>query len=369
MKICYLGNIQSIHMQRWANFFADRGHDVTIITWHPKNASACVHPNIRIRRIWFPPHSFLRYGALLELFFIIHQVKPEIIHAHYVGHFGILASLYKKITGFTPIFMTAWGSDILIDAKDSKLRLIQKALVRADLITCDALHMKKTMEELGIEGKKIHIIYFGTDTKKFALSSKNNSVRTKYGILNEPVIISLRSLEPIYDIATLIRATSLIKKEFPNVKVIIGGKGSLESDLKQLSMDLGVSDNIIFAGFIQSDELPTYITSADVYVSTSLSDAGLAASTAEAMACGIPVVITDFGNNSEWVTDGKGGYLFPPHDHTALAKALITLIKDEEKCKSFGLINHQIIEERNNYYTEMKKVEDLYQLLKEEKNA
>jgi glycosyltransferase involved in cell wall biosynthesis len=348
-------------MQRWVNFFAEQGHEISTITWHPPDAGAYVHPNIRIHRFRFPPHSVLRYGALLELILIIRKEKPDIIHAHYIGSFGVLASLYKKITGFSPVFMTAWGSDILIEAKGANQDSVTQALARADLITCDAIHMKDAMVKLGAQESKIQIIYFGTDIKKFVPDSADKSVREKFGISTEPVIISLRSFEPIYDIATLIRAIPQIKDPFPDVRIILGGRGSLESELRNLAMDLGVMDSIIFAGFIQSNELPAYFASADVYVSTSLSDAGLAASTAEAMACGLPVVISDFGENREWVEHGNGGFLFPLGDHNALAAGIVPLLADDQLRIRFGRKNRQIIEERNNYYIEMEKVRKLYE--------
>ncbi len=101
----------------------------------------------------------------------------------------------------------------------------------------------------------------------------------------------------------------------------------------------------------------------DVYVSTSLSDAGIDASTAEAMACGLPVVVTDVADNKKWVDNGVNGFVVPVKDPKSLAEKIIYLLQNEDIRKKFGKINRKIIEERNNYYKEMKKMEDIYKEL------
>jgi len=100
-----------------------------------------------------------------------------------------------------------------------------------------------------------------------------------------------------------------------------------------------------------------------VYVSTSLSDAGLAASTAEAMACELPVIITDFGANAEWIQDGKNGFLVPMKNSKSLADKIIVLLKDKNLREKFGKKGRQLIKERLDYDTEMSKMERIYEEL------
>jgi glycosyltransferase involved in cell wall biosynthesis len=103
----------------------------------------------------------------------------------------------------------------------------------------------------------------------------------------------------------------------------------------------------------------------DVYVSTSLSDAGIAASTAEAMACGLPVIVTDVADNRDWVEDGDNGFVIPVKSPKLLAEKIIYLLKNENIRKKFGKSGRKIIEERNNYYKEMEKMENIYEKLME----
>jgi len=363
MRICYLGNAASIHTLRWAKYFAERGWKVDLITWHPPGKDAEINANIDVHRILFPPHYIARYGALLEIALLLRKIRPDIIHAHYLGHFGILAGLYGRLSGFSPIVLTVWGSDVVIETIGWKRWLIKHALERADLITCDADHMVERLVALGANREKIELIYFGTDTHKFSPGQGGKKLKEKLGILNSPVIISLRSLKPLYDVESLIKAIPLVIREVPKAKFVIADDGKQKEYLNNLAISLGISENIRFVGFISSDELPQYLNMADIYVSTSLSDAGLAASTAEAMACGLPVVITDFGDNRKWVEDGVNGFIVPLRDPETLASRIIYLLRNKDDRIKFGWVNRQIIEERNNYEKEMKKVAELYETL------
>ncbi len=79
------------------------------------------------------------------------------------------------------------------------------------------------------------------------------------------------------------------------------------------------------------------------------------------MACGLPVVITRFGDNEKWVTDGEGGFVIPPGEPGILAERLIYLLKNQEVRRRFGQVNRRTIEEKNNYHKEMAQVDRLYQ--------
>jgi len=74
-------------------------------------------------------------------------------------------------------------------------------------------------------------------------------------------------------------------------------------------------------------------------------------------------VITDTGDNKEWVKDGENGFIVPVKSPKRLAEKIIYLLKNEEKRKTFGKISRKIIENKNNYYLEMAKVEEIYKQL------
>ena len=339
-------------------YFADRGHDVHLVTFDKTEEIEGV--NVQNLRYF----SKLAYPfRIIEVEKAVKKIDPDLLHAHYITHHGT----YGALTGFRPFVVTAYGSDVLIDPEKSLIKkyAVRYVLRKADLITCDAEHMREAMRRLGAVPEKISLINFGIDTRKFSPSEKSEKLRAELGIYDSPTVISLRNLNPLYDIESLIKSIPFVLKEIPESKFVIAGRGSEETKLKELAKSLGVSGNTKFVGFIPNDELPQYLTSMNVYVSTALSDAGISACTAEAMACGLPVIITDVADNKKWVEDGVNGFIVPIKDPKSLAERIIYLLKNEHVRMKFGKISRKIIEERNDYYKEMGKMESIYEELAE----
>jgi glycosyltransferase involved in cell wall biosynthesis len=235
------------------------------------------------------------------------------------------------------------------------------ALRAADLLTCDAAHMQRAMMEMGVEEKKIARINFATDLQLFKPGPTSAALKERLGIAGSPVVISTRDLRKIYNVETLIEAVPLVLRRHGGTKFVILGSGPEGPRLKALAEALGVAQSVRFAGRVPPDDLPEYLRMADIYVSTSRSDAGLASSTAEAMACELPVIITDFGDNRDWVTDGENGFVISIADVAGLAERINVLLEDERMRRLFGGRNRRIIAERSYYGTEMKKMEALFQ--------
>jgi glycosyltransferase involved in cell wall biosynthesis len=359
MKLCFLAGADSIHSKKWIQYFADKGHEIHWISLTPNYYGDI--QNLRlylVRKILFKPIDLLI--NILQVRNLIKKIQPDILHAHYAGKNGLIGAL----SNFHPYVLTPWGSDVLISAKSKKKGfLVRFALGKTDLITCDADHIRNTLMTFGIPLSKIRIVYFGVDTHKFCPGPRNEELSNSLGVSHYKVVISLRSLESIYDIETLIKASQIVLDAIPKTKFLILGRGSQEQYLRQLSHKLGVMENVCFVGMVSNDELPEYLRLADVYVSTSLSDAGIAASTAEAMASGLPVVTTNTGENEKWINDEENGYLIPVKNPQILADKIIHLLKEENSRRIFAKNNRQRIEERNNYHKEMAKMENMYREL------
>jgi len=364
LTICYLGTAGSIHTVKWAEYFANKGHKVHLISYDDfrdkKSEKIILH--LIGRKI---PINLWRINTLINLPLalsqtkkLIKEIRPDIIHAHYVTSYGHLAAL----TGFKPIIMTGWGSDILVEPKKSIISRIavKYALKRSALITCDAEHMKKAIIKLGGDSCKIKVIRFGIDTGKFFRKDKNEKLQEKLGTLGILTVISLRRPAPIYNLETLIRAIPSVIKEFPDVKFLIAGEGSEKERLKKMAEELNIIKNVLFIGEILNDALPDYLNISDVYVSTSLSDAGISSSTAEAMACGLPVIVTDSGENKNWINDGESGFIIPVKSPEILSEKIIYLLKNPKKMENFGENARKMIIENNDYCNEMTKMEKLY---------
>jgi glycosyltransferase involved in cell wall biosynthesis len=148
-------------------------------------------------------------------------------------------------------------------------------------------------------------------------------------------------------------------ESFKNVQFWVVGDGVERKYLEDLSKELKVDKHIKFLGRIDNDKMPEILNSSDIYVSTSLSDS-MAISNLEAMGCGLPVIISGIGDNSEWVQDNKNGFLFHAKDYRALTKEIVHLLKNPDLRKEFGLINRKIVQKAD-YYKQMENMEKIYE--------
>jgi glycosyltransferase involved in cell wall biosynthesis len=349
-------------MKKWVSWFVKRGHDVYFITDSlAKIDGVKIYPIYGGKR-----NSILNFiKKIKQTRIIVKKIKPDILHAHNAFGYGTFGAFAK----FHPLVISPWGSDILIEAQNSFLtRLVVKyALKKADLITCDGENTIEKMKEMGINPKKIHKIYHGIDPEQFSPSRKDYKLKDKLGIGNSPVILSTRNLDKIYDVETLVKSIPSITKKFPNAKILIAGElahpEKMEFDyldhLKDIAKNLNVIDNVKFVGVIPHDDLANYLTMADVYVSTSLSDGGIALSTLEAMSCESAMVVTDVANNSKWIKDGENGFLIPVKSPDKLAEKVNYLLEHKDVGRKFGETSRNLVKEKQNYEKEMEKAEKL----------
>jgi glycosyltransferase involved in cell wall biosynthesis len=170
-------------------------------------------------------------------------------------------------------------------------------------------------------------------------------------------ILSNRKLEPLYDVATLIKSIPLVIEQIPKeVRFIILGEGSHKDHLVDLARKLKIEKYVEFKGMVTRDELLEYYRDSDVYVSTSLSDS-TSVSLLEAMNFGLIPIVTDIFGNREWIQDQRNGFLFPPSDSEALAEKIIHVVNEFRHGERFRKENEAIIRERAVWEENMKNVE------------
>ena len=353
MRICYLAGPKSVHARRWVKYFSEKGYDVHLICYtHHIGSSSLGNVKIhtikefhfQIRIISFLINLLL---ASIQIKKIIKKINPDIIHAHYVSGYGFLSAFIR----YRPIIISAWGSDVLIVPKKSRLSklAITYILKKADLITSVANHITDTLVELGADRKKIITFPMGVDPKQFNQDIKPILRNTQH------VVISTRSLNPIYNVELLIRAIPFVVHKISNIKFIIIGEGKQKEELLKLTKRLRVEDYTEFLGALSHDELPRYLISSEVYVSTSLSD-GASVSLLEAMACGCFPVVMDIPANREWIIDGKNGFI-TSNNPNLLAKKIINAIENRALREFAKIKNANIIKKRALWEKNMEKME------------
>lgn len=344
--------------------FRQRGYNISLIT----DSSAWIAPKTNMFRVYKLPKltwinsSWLLAPNILIIMAFLKKIKPDLVHLHVHHHY----SLPIILSGF-PFMLTTWGNEVL---QLPHANWILKTLARyagrnARKITVDARCVKKVWIELGVPEKKIEIIFFGVDTSAFNPNINGQDVRKRLELgKNDIVAISTRAFyeNPPYNVECLIRAIPLVLKRHRTIKFIIKGTGPLENHLKSLTRELDVSRYIRFVGLMPHYEVAQYLNAADIYVSTCYIDS-TSVSLLEAMACGLPPIVTDIVGNREWIKNGVNGFLFPPKNPKALAEKIIELIENEPLRKRFGERCLQIIKRKATWKESLINMEAIYKSL------
>jgi glycosyltransferase involved in cell wall biosynthesis len=347
----------SIHSVRWMSYFAAAGHTVRWFATSVPDGNVAGLPYEVLPAAHGGSRSVAIAVSVRQLRRRLQAFQPDVVHAHYAGVPGVLGWL----AGVRPFVLSAWGSDVLVSSRRAVSGWpIRQALRAADLVTCDAQHMLGALARAGVDRSRLIRINFGTDLERFRPMPREARLDQRLHLDAGPRVISIRALLPVYDVATLVRSVPQVLASVPGTTFVIAGTGAEEARLRQLAADLGVSDRIRFCGAIPNAELPEYFAAADVYVSTALSDAGLASSTQEAMACGLPVVVTRTGENHLWIEPGVTGELIDAGDAATLASHLAILLREPARRAALAAGGRALIAERTNYHVEMAKMETHY---------
>ena len=362
MKLLLLSDAAAPHTRRWANWFAAQGHTVHLATFNEKVDVG--YKKVAIHKLWQGeiPDSLLgkfhrSILILWRLHKLIKRIEPDISHSHSLGSYAV-ASTFLNVR---PRVVTPWGTDLLIDVNVSRINkfLVKYSLSTANAVTTDANHFSNLILSFGVKRDKLHFIPFGTDVERF----KPSMLKEEKEFLT---IISTRTLNPVHRVGDLIDAIPEIAHSFPKVKFIIVG-GGLEYEAFRIRVrESGLSQCVLFTGMLSEDKLVEYLQMSDIYVSTSPLDAGLAASTAEAMSCGLPIIHPDVADNRSWADD-SGGTLFKESDVKSLIAAIRNQIENPSKNRTMGTKNREVIISRNNLDTNMNRMSEIYAELISEK--
>lgn len=171
------------------------------------------------------------------------------------------------------------------------------------------------------------------DKKEDLLVVNNFSVHDK-------VIIFVGGLDDQHffkGVPVLLESFETISKKFPEARLLVVGDGNLKLKFKELAKSLNLESKVNFVGWVNNDALPDYYRLADVFVLPSTeSTESFGIVVAEAQACGLPVIVSDWPGVRSTLADGQTGLLVRPKDAQDLSDKLIQLLSDESLRHSFG---------------------------------
>ena len=351
-NILFIAPSNSIHSLKWIKYIQQNSNlNITWVSFYKRTiADNKFFQNIEYFE-FVSSNPFQVYSSLKLLF---NKRIFFCTHLHYIGRLSYLL-VFLKIQN---LIVSPWGSDVkFLETNFFKKQIVRLLLLKSKLITVDAEYMVKLVS--GIIKKKVKIsrINFGTDTNRFSYSDPDfSSEKIK--------IISLRNLEKIYSIETLIKATKKVVEKNINLTVDIYGTGSEFNFLTNLINQLGLNQIIKLKGRFDYNNLPSILNSYNLYVSTSTSDAGLSASTSEAMSVGLFPIISDNSENSYWMSENSGLLFSTSSDEDLANKILFYHNMNKKERKTISLNASKKIALFNSYENEMKKMLTIYKKIK-----
>jgi glycosyltransferase involved in cell wall biosynthesis len=204
-----------------------------------------------------------------------------------------------------------------------------KRTVRSATILVAATMFAKKLYENYVDSERIVVIPFGVDS---------NSIKVKRGgVENGKIrIMYAGSITMRKGLSYLLRAFAKVARSYRDVELHIYGKGPQLPHLRSLALKLGISDKVVFHGFVPRRKLIEKYSEHDIYVHPSLSES-FGVAVLEAMAAGLPVVASNIPNLNEIIVHGKTGFLFKPKDVEDLAEHISILIENDKLRRIIGL--------------------------------
>lgn len=290
---------------------------------------------------------------------ILTEESINVIHAHtYTPYFySILASIkFRNVK----VIYTEHGR-LLPEQFNWKKFLLNPLLAKAtDHIVSISKSTAKAMNVYdNFPLHRIEVIHNGIH---FPESHQSIDISSKKHSLGLPslsrVIGTAARLEDIKNISMIIRSFREVIDEIPDTYLLIAGKGSEKEALTKLSEDLGLSQRVLFIG-LRTDLWEIYQL-LEVFLLSSLTE-GVSLTLLEAMASGVPAIVTDVGGNPEVVTDGVTGALVPLNDDKAMAKKIIELLNNQRKWNSYASNAKKRITSDFSFESMMESYKKLYQ--------
>ena len=285
--------------------------------------SVIINPSIRI------PIPFLLKSRIRE---IIENFKPDIIHLQ--DHFPLSKAVVQinknlKIPIIGSNHFMPENFTVLLQNENLKRRFesflwkgFSKVFNQVNLVTTPT----ETGAELIRSRLKVEVIVIssGISLKIFNPSGDTREIKEKYFIPDKPILLYLGRLDPEKHMEEILQAVAVAVKKIDFCFVIVG-KGTSKTTLEKLTHQLGITNKVIFTGFVPDEDLPYFYKLSRCFVIASIAEL-LSLATLQAMASGLPIIAVNAGALGELVKDKMNGYLFKEGDISAMVQCIEDII-------------------------------------------
>jgi phosphatidylinositol alpha-1,6-mannosyltransferase len=268
------------------------------------------------------------------------KVLPE-------GLIAFIVSLYTHI----PFLIYAHGEEIQSGLTSRKFKwLLPKIYDRAFAIIANSSNTNRLLQEIGVMPSKIHIIHPGVDTQQFIRGMTSSEViKNRYNLCQKRILLTVGRLQRRKGHDMVIKALPRIKQRFPNVHYVVVGTGEELSSLQKLASEEGVTDSVLFAGYVPDHEIPSYYAACDIFLMPNrqieADIEGFGMVFLEASAAGKPVIGGKSGGTDDAILDGITGLRINGDNVDQITDAVLALLSDPQKASALGANGRRWVQE------------------------
>lgn len=361
MKLIYFSLGYSTHDYRFLKAISDGGHEVHFVQLEGNRRqveSRSIPENVN-QVIWKggrEPFTWSKLPALVMDFKrLLRNLEPDLVHAGPIQTCAFIAVL----AGARPLLTMSWGFDLMDDVHKGWVWefATRYTLKRATFFTSDAKVTKDKAVAYGMNPEKTIVFPWGVDLEHF---SKKEEKRESGGF----ILFCNRSWETRYGVDVLARAFVKVARQRDDVRLILLNGGSQGANIRKILQSGGVEEYVTFGGQISQTELPRWYHMADLYISPSHVD-GSSVSLMEALACGLPCLVSDIPANKEWVFENRNGWLFRDGDVDHLAEKILAAMNQRENLPEIGRTSRSEAEKRADWKKNAAALMEVYRSLGE----
>jgi glycosyltransferase involved in cell wall biosynthesis len=272
-------------------------------------------------------------ARLIKLLGVMIRFRPKIVHTYLssANSYGRFAAALSRV----PIKITSERTYILPGGR--LFRFMDSQLSRiTDAVICNSKANVRFLQQNHRLHSEVIAIQNGIGLLE-PNGLDRDQLRSEFGVgPNDLAVGTIGNLTPPKNHHFLLKVARTLLHQ-PSLKdrlhfIIVGG-GSLEAELRELALSLGIESRVIFAG--QRENAADYLRAFDVFIMTSHYE-GLSNAIMEAMLCALACVVTDVGGNNELVTEGETGYVVPAGDRDTFAARIGALLGDPLLRRTLG---------------------------------
>jgi len=316
----------------------NRGHEVVMLAPDTKN-----RPEYPRKVHYLPSMEFKYYPGYRvvvspsDMLEFLRREKVDVIHSHGLASMAILSLTAARalkvphvltfhtmaneaIKYYSPIPVR---EEVLVELVWTYLRNLLK---RPEVVIAPSAPVKQELEEHGVLMKACEVVPTGVDCKRFTPEKYDKKFLEKYGLGGKRVMLHVGRLSMEKRLDIVFDAIAKLSAKKPDLRLLVIGAGPAMEHYKRIVSRLGLTDRVVFAGFLPDGELPVAYASCELLViSSTFETQGLVV--LEALASGTPVVGIRYRAIPEFVHEGKNGCLFDPDD---CAEAILRCLERED---------------------------------------